>query len=130
MRKIITSLNEYCKACESGANPAEQFDIDEPNLDKFNDSEESEESEEFEELGIDTKILDELVELVGSEEDVEAAANAAHQDLMDAFEKNEVEIDEEDLPENLALASLVLKLVDMGKIETSDAEEFLQKHID
>lgn len=80
-------------------------------------------------LDIDTSILDELVEIVGSEEDIEEAASEAYDDLAKAFEKGEVEMSEGDVPENLAIASLVLKLVEMGSIDPQAADEFIAKHI-
>lgn len=82
-----------------------------------------------EQLEIETSILDELVEMVGSEKEVEKAAEEAYDDLAKAFEKGEVDISEEDVPENLAIASLVLKLVEMGSIDPRDADEFIAKHI-
>lgn len=82
-----------------------------------------------EQLEIETSILDELVEMVGSEKEVEKAAEKAYDDLAKAFEKGEVDISEEDVPENLAIASLVLKLVEMGSIDPRDADEFIAKHI-
>lgn len=87
------------------------------------------EAAEAESLDIETSILDELVEIVGSEEDIEAAASEAYDDLAKAFEKGEVEISEGDVPENLAIASLVLKLVEMGSIDPQAADEFIAKHI-
>lgn len=82
-----------------------------------------------EQLEIETSVLEELVEMVGSEEEVEKAAEQAYDDLAKAFEKGEVDISEEDVPENLAVAALVLKLVDMGSIDPQDADDFIAKHI-
>lgn len=79
---------------------------------------------------IDTALLDELVELVGSEEEVEEAAKAAFEELADSFEKGEVELKEQPVPENLALASLVVKLVELGKIGPEEADDFIEKAID
>jgi ATP phosphoribosyltransferase regulatory subunit HisZ len=87
------------------------------------------EEAEAESLDIDTSVLDELVELVGSEEDVEDAAASAYDDLAKAYEKGEVEMSEEDVPENLAIASLVLKLVEMGSIDPQEADDFIAKHV-
>lgn len=81
------------------------------------------------ELNLDTTALDELVELVGSEEEVEAAAKEAHEDLLAAFERNEVEMEEGDVPEKLAVAALVLKLVEQGKIGPEDADQFIADHV-
>ena len=83
-----------------------------------------------EETNIDEKILDALVELVGSEEEVEAAAEASFNDLTSAFEKGELEMEEEDIPEKLALAALVVKLVEMGKIGPEEADSFIADHLD
>jgi hypothetical protein len=80
-------------------------------------------------LDLDTQMLDELVELVGSEEEVEAAAKEAHEDLVAAFERNEVEIDEDAVPEKLAIASLILKLVEQGKIGPEDADQFIADNV-
>ncbi len=81
------------------------------------------------EMNFDESLIDSLVELVGSEEEVEAAAQAAHDDLMSAFEKNEVEIGEGDVPEKLAVAALILKLVEMGKLGPEEADEVMEEHI-
>lgn len=80
-------------------------------------------------LDLDTQMLEELVELVGSEEEVEAAAQEAHEDLVAAFERNEVEIDEDAVPEKLAIASLILKLVEQGKIGPEDADQFIADNV-
>jgi hypothetical protein len=80
-------------------------------------------------MDIDTKILDELVELVGSEEDVEEAAKAAFEELSAAAESEEVEMTEEDVPEKLAIASLVVKLVEMGKLGPEEADSLIEKHL-
>jgi hypothetical protein len=81
------------------------------------------------ETNIDEAILDALVEIVGSEEEVEEAAKEAHEDLMAAFEKNEVEMAEGDVPEKLAVAALVIKLVEMGKIGPEDADSIIADHL-
>lgn len=82
------------------------------------------------ELNIDDTILDALVELVGSEEEVEAAAEASFNDLSAAFEKDELEMTEEDMPEKLAIAALVVKLVEMGKIGPDEADSFIEEYLD
>lgn len=79
---------------------------------------------------IDATILDALVELVGSEEEVEAAAEASFNDLSSAFEKDELEMTEEDMPEKLAIAALIVKLVEMGKIGPEEADSFIEEHLD
>jgi hypothetical protein len=82
------------------------------------------------ELDISTEILDKLVELVGSEEEVEAAASAAFDDLAEAAGKEAVEMAEEDIPEKLAIAALVVKLVELGKIGPEEADEFIADNLD
>ena len=107
MAHRILKLDEYAENWNSnmGANPDES------------------------EVNIDESILDALVEIVGSEEEVEAAAKEAHDDLMAAFEKNEVEVGEEDVPEKLAVAALVIKLVEMGKIGPEEADSIIADHL-
>jgi hypothetical protein len=83
-----------------------------------------------EELNLDEEIIEALVELVGSEEEVEEAAEASFNDLAEAFEKNEIELDENAMPENLALAALVLKLVEMGSLGPEEADSFIADHLD
>lgn len=83
--------------------------------------------EENVDLNIDIEILDELVELVGSEEDVEEAAKSAFEDLTAAVEADEVEMTEEDVPEKLAMAALLVKLVEMGKLDPADADKLIEK---
>ena len=105
MNNRILSLLEYSKGYHMGANPTEELNIDE-------------------------EIIGALVDLVGSEEDVEAAAEASFNELAEAFEKNEIEIDEESIPEHLALAALVLKLVEMGSLGPEEADSFIAEHLD
>ncbi len=99
------SLFEYNTGYHMGANPAEELNLDE-------------------------EIIEALVELVGSEEEVEEAAEASFNDLAEAFEKNEIELDENAMPENLALAALVLKLVEMGSLGPEEADSFIADHLD
>lgn len=80
------------------------------------------------ELDLDESLLDELVELAGSEEAVEIAAKMAYEDLIHEKDK-EIEFKDDDSPENLAIAALIVKLGEMDKISAEDAEEFLKKHI-
>jgi hypothetical protein len=76
-------------------------------------------------------ILDDLVELVGSEEDVEKAAEDAYNDLKSAYDADELEVYfEDEVPENLAMSALVVKLVNSGKIEPKDADRFIGKNSD
>jgi hypothetical protein len=91
---------------------------------KINENESADELANF-----NTDLLDELVELIGSEEDVEEAAAHAYDDLEKAFEKGEVEISEDEVPENLAVASLILKLVEMGSLDPRDADDLIAKYI-
>lgn len=87
-------------------------------------------NEEIEtELQMDTTILDNLVELVGSEEDVEECAKEAYEELQKAYEENELEYEGEDTPEKLAVAALLVKLVEKGKIDPEAADEFLETHL-
>jgi hypothetical protein len=79
------------------------------------------------ELNIEEEIISKIVDLVGSEEKVEAAAEMAYEELLSSFENNEVEIEEEDLPQNLALASLIIKLVELGDLDPEEADSFLQE---
>lgn len=80
------------------------------------------------ELDIADKILDELVELVGSEEEVEKAAEDAYNDLKSAYDAKEIEVYfEDEVPENLAMSALVVKLVNSGKLEPKEADRFIGK---
>lgn len=96
------------------------------------DEEEEEEdgfSEETYEENFDQSLIEELIDLVGSEEEVEEAAELCYNELMDAFQNNEIELEDEDtLPETLAFSALVIKLVEMGKLDPQDAEDFLQDY--
>jgi hypothetical protein len=91
---------------------------------KLNEMEESELSFE-----LDETMLDELVELVGSEEEVEAAAEEAYDDLEKAAEKGEVEVSDEDVPEKLVIAALLVKLVEKGMIGPEDADGLIEKYL-
>jgi len=110
--KKVYSLYEYCEACAAklGANPS-----DENEMDTFD---------------LDTDLLDELVELVGSEEEVELAAQEAHDDLLMAQEEGSLEGGEDMIPEKLAVAALIVKLVEMGKLSPEEADSFIEKNID
>jgi hypothetical protein len=77
-------------------------------------------------IDMDETILDKIVELVGSEEDVEESAKEAFEELNAAFERNEVEIKDGEKGENLAISSLILKLVEKGKLGPQDADQFLE----
>jgi hypothetical protein len=80
-------------------------------------------------LDIDTKLIDELVDIVGSEEDIEEAAHAAFDDLARAAEDDSVEMSEEDVPEKLAVAALMVKLVELGKLSSEDADGLIEKYL-
>lgn len=80
-------------------------------------------------VNVAEEVLDALVELVGSEEEIEAAAKASFDDLSAAFEKGEIEMTEEDVPEKLAMAALMVKLVEMGKIGPEEADSFIADHL-
>ena len=108
--KRIMSLNEFSNYNTSGANPADDSVLDELNLDET--------------------MLDALVELVGSEEEVAEAAEASFNDLTNSFEKNELEMLEEDVPEKLAISALIVKLVELGKIGPEEADQFIADHLE
>lgn len=81
------------------------------------------------ELDIADEILNELVELVGSEEEVEKAAEDAYNDLKSAYDAKEIEVYfEDEVPENLAMSALVVKLVNSGKLEPKEADRFIGKN--
>jgi len=103
--KIVTNYQDY----SSGANP-------------------SDEGKKVAEM-IDPSIIDNLVDIVGSEEDVEAAAKEAFEELKAAFDKNEVEIKEGNSPDSLAMAALVLKLVELGKLGPQEADKFIEENL-
>lgn len=81
-------------------------------------------------IELDEDVLDALVELVGSEEDVEAAAEESFNDLVSSFEKGELEATDEMVPEKLAIAALLVKLVELGKIGPDEADSFLDEYLD
>ena len=78
---------------------------------------------------LDESLLDELVEIVGSEEDVEEAAEEAYDDLIDAAEKGELEMSDDDMPEKLVIAALLVKLVQKGKLGPDDADRLIEKYL-
>jgi len=77
------------------------------------------------EMDMDETILDDLVDLVGSEEDVEECAREAFEDLKKSFERNEVEIPEGKRGEHLAISALIVKLVEKGKLGPQEADSFI-----
>lgn len=80
-------------------------------------------------FNLDEALLDELVELVGSEKDIEEAAEAAHADLEAAIENDDVELNEDDIPEKLVIAALLVKLVESGKLDAMDADGLIEKYL-
>jgi hypothetical protein len=103
--KIITNFHEY----SAGANP-------------------SDEGKETAGL-IDPQVIQNLIDTVGSEKEVEDAAREAHEELKAAFEKNEVEIKDGDSANSLAMAALVLKLVETGKLGPQEADKFIEENL-
>ena len=91
----------------------------------FSLNEQAEESE----LDLDESIIGDLVELVGSEAEVEAAAEAAYDELSASFESGGLEVNGDDVPENLAISALVLKLVELGKLGPDEADSFIEAAI-
>jgi hypothetical protein len=81
------------------------------------------------EFDLDESLLDELVELVGSEEEVESAAAEAYDDLSAAAERGEVEVSDEDVPEKVVIAALLVKLVETGKLGPEDADRLIEKYL-
>jgi hypothetical protein len=80
-------------------------------------------------FNLDEELLDELVDLVGSEEEVESAAEEAYSDLADAAENGELEVSDEDVPEKLVIAALIVKLVEKGKLGPDDADGLIEKYL-
>lgn len=91
---------------------------------KLNEMEEMETSFE-----LDESLLDELVEIVGSEEEIEEAAKDAYDELSSAVKKGEVDLEDGDMPEKLVVAALLVKLVQKGKIGPDDADGFIEKYL-
>ena len=81
------------------------------------------------EVAVDPTIIENLVELVGSEEEVELAAKEAFEELKKAFDDNDVELKEGDAPESLAMSALVLKLVEKGKLGPQEADTFIEENL-
>ena len=81
------------------------------------------------EFDLDESLLDELVELVGSEEEVESAAAEAYDDLSAAAERGEVEVSDDDVPEKVVIAALLVKLVETGKLGPEDADGLIEKYL-
>jgi hypothetical protein len=81
------------------------------------------------EISIDPTVIENLVELVGSEEEVESAAKEAFEELKKAFDENDIELKEGDAPESLAMSALVLKLVELGKLGPQEADKFIEENL-
>lgn len=83
------------------------------------------------ELNLAEDIIDDLVDAVGSEEEVEAAAEEAYNDLKNAYESEEIEMmEKEGVPENLAMSALIVKLVEKGKLDPKKADKFIGDNAD
>lgn len=78
---------------------------------------------------IDQSVIEKLVDMVGEESDVEDAARESYEELEKSFERGDLEVEEMKSAETLAITSLVLKLVDHGKIDPLEADEFLENII-
>lgn len=90
----------------------------------------NENAEDLEDLNIDTTILDELVDLVGDEAIIEDCAKEALEELEMALGNGEeLEVNDNDTPENLAIAALIAKLVANGYLDPQQADDFLEKYI-
>lgn len=80
-------------------------------------------------ISIDPKIIENLVDLVGSEEEVEQAAKEAFEELKKSFDDNDIEIEEGEAPGLLAMSALVLKLVELGKMGPQEADSFIEENL-
>ena len=78
---------------------------------------------------VDEALLDELVKLVGSEEEVEFAAEESYNELQEAVQNDGVELNDSDIPEKLVIAALLVKLVESGKLDPEDADGLLEKYL-
>lgn len=136
MKKLVKTLAEFKKSKHGLKNP-EKADLDKNNeLSKYeikrakaieNSMKNKNVNEEIDtyELELAEGLLDELIEAVGSEEEVESAAKEAYEDLKNAYEANEIEMMEEGVPENLAMSALIIKLVERGKLDPKKADDFI-----
>jgi hypothetical protein len=84
---------------------------------------------ENEDVNVNPDIIEKLVDLVGSEDEVEAAAKEAFEELQKSFDENEVELKEGDAPETLAMSALILKLVETGKLGPQEADSFIEENL-
>lgn len=137
MKKLVKTLAEFKKS-KHGLKDPEKADLNKDKElsdyeikrgkaieDSMDDEEEVNEEVDTYELDLAEELLDELVEAVGSEEEVEAAAKEAYEDLKNAYESNEIEMMEDGVPENLAMSALILKLVEQGKLDPKKADAFI-----
>ena len=141
MKKLVKTLAEFKKSKHGLKNP-EKADRNKDGelsgwevatgkaIEKSVEDEEVNEEIDTYELELAEELLDELVEAVGSEEEVEAAAKAAYEELKDAYESNEIEMMEEGIPENLAMSALIIKLVENGKLDPKKADAFIGDNAD
>ena len=77
----------------------------------------------------DESILDAIVELVGSEQEVEDCAREAFEELEKAFERDEIRVTDGDVAEKLVISALIVKLVENGKLGPEEADNFLEDKI-
>lgn len=137
MKKLVKTLAEFKKSKHGLKNPEKADRNKDGELSgwevatgkaigkSMEDEEEVNEEIDTYELELAEELLDELIEAVGSEEEVEAAAKAAYEELKDAYESNEIEMMEEGIPENLAMSALIIKLVENGKLDPKKANDFI-----
>jgi hypothetical protein len=137
MKKLVKTLAEFKKSKHGLKNPEKADRNKDGELSgwevatgkaiekSMEDEEDVNEEIDTYELELAEELLDELVEAVGSEEEVEAAAKAAYEELKDAYESNEIEMMEEGIPENLAMSALIIKLVENGKLDPKKANDFI-----
>jgi len=86
------------------------------------------ENEDYE-IDFDETLLDSIVDIVGSEQDVEDCAREAFEELEKAFERDELEVNDEDVAEKLVIAALIVKLVEKGLVGPEEADQFLEDKI-
>lgn len=80
-------------------------------------------------LDVDETVLDRLVDLVGSEDDVEECAREAYEELKKAFERDEIAFeDDSQSPEALTMSALIVKLVEKGKLGPEEADSFIENN--
>lgn len=82
---------------------------------------------EKKESTMDSSLIEKLVDLVGSEKDVEKAAKETYEELQKSYERNDIKPDEAKSAETLAISALIVKLVEKGKLGPADADDFLEE---